>query len=179
MGDEQDPVEALDADDPEDMVTTEALPATQPEIDERRFRLRIQPLTVTGQRQPNTELYGRKLQIDRILGVNEDDVRISIVQPSHERFSQDLVLRVERDVMRVHRMRYDSWCKGKKTFEDLDESHWVTEDQLRTSLSPMLVAELESNWLPYKYPVLEVLRNRLLMERISNSFFSSLQRSTA
>jgi len=48
--------------------------------------------------------------------------------------------------MRVHRMRYDRCSKGKKIFEHLvDKSRWITEDQLRISLSPMLVAELKGN----------------------------------
>ena len=43
VGDQQDLVEVLDADDPKDKEATEALPATQPEIpkiDKHRFRLR-------------------------------------------------------------------------------------------------------------------------------------------
>jgi hypothetical protein len=63
-----------------------------------------------------------------------------------ERSSQDLVLPVVRDGIRVHRMRYDRCSKGKKIFEYLvDKSRWIIEDQLRISLSPMLVAKLKGN----------------------------------
>ena len=54
----------------------------------------------------------------------------------------------------------------------LDKRTWITEDQLRIPLSPMLVAELKGTWLCYECPVLEILRNRLLTEHISNSVFS-------
>jgi len=49
--------------------------------------------------------------------------------------------------MQVHRMRCSRRSKGKKIFEYLvDElSTWITEDQLRISLSPMLFAELKGN----------------------------------
>ena len=90
-----------------------------------------------------------------------------------EPYSQDLALQVERDFIRVHRMRYNRCSKGKKFFEYLvDKSRWITEDQLIISLSPMLVAELKGNQLPHKYPVLEILRIMLLTEHISNSVFS-------
>ena len=62
--------------------------------------------------------------------------------------SQDLALQV--DVIRVCRMR-SSQRKGRKVFEylvdmfGLDSRTWTTEDQLRISLSPMLVAELKGN----------------------------------
>jgi hypothetical protein len=89
------------------------------------------------------------------------------------------------DIFRVCDIR-SSLLKGRKVFEylvdafDLDDSTWITEDQLRISLSPILVAELKGKWLPHKCPVLEILRNRLLTEHISNSVFSlSLERSTA
>ena len=47
--------------------------------------------------------------------------------------------------MRVHRMRYNRCSEGKKIFEYLvDKSRtWITEDQLRISLNPVLVAELK------------------------------------
>jgi len=49
--------------------------------------------------------------------------------------------------MRVYRMRKNKCSKGKKIYEYLvDESRtWITEDQLRISLSPVLVAELKGN----------------------------------
>jgi hypothetical protein len=64
-----------------------------------------------------------------------------------ELYSQDLALQVERDVIRVHRMRSSLSSKGRKGFEYLvdEPSTWTTEDQLRISLSPMLVAELKGN----------------------------------
>jgi hypothetical protein len=43
-------------------------------------------------------------------------------------------------------MRYERYSKGKKIFEYLvDKSRWITEDQLKISLSPLLVAELKGN----------------------------------
>jgi hypothetical protein len=77
-------------------------------------------------------------------------------------------------------MRCSQSSKGNKFFEYLvdEPSTWITEDQLRISLSPMLVAELKGNQLPHKYPVLEILGNMLLTEHISNSVFS-LKRRTA
>jgi hypothetical protein len=62
--------------------------------------------------------------------------------------------------------------KGRKVFEylvdafGLDDRTWITKDQLRISLSPMLVAKPIGNWLPHEGPVLEILRNRLLTEHI-------------
>jgi hypothetical protein len=48
--------------------------------------------------------------------------------------------------MQVHRMRYDRGSKGKKTFEYLvDKFRWITENQLRISLNPTLVAELKGH----------------------------------
>jgi hypothetical protein len=64
------------------------------------------------------------------------------------RYSQDLALQV--DIFRVCEMR-SSLRKGKKVFEylvnmfGLDNRAWITEDQLRISLSPMLVAKLKGN----------------------------------
>jgi hypothetical protein len=44
---------------------------------------------------------------------------------------------VEKDVIRVHRMCYNRYSKGKKIFEYLVDksSTWIIEDQLRISLS--------------------------------------------
>jgi hypothetical protein len=49
--------------------------------------------------------------------------------------------------MQVYRMHYSRRSKDKKIFEYLvDElSTWITEDQLRISLSPMLFAKLKGN----------------------------------
>jgi hypothetical protein len=71
-------------------------------------------------------------------------------------------------------MRYNKYSKSKKIFEYLvDKSRtWITKDQLRISLSSILVAEPKGNWLPHKGPILEILNNRLLTEHISNSAFS-------
>jgi hypothetical protein len=64
-----------------------------------------------------------------------------------EPYSQDLALQVERDAIRVHRMRCSRSSKGRKFFQYLvdEPSTWITEDQLRISLSPMLVAKLKGN----------------------------------
>ena len=62
-----------------------------------------------------------------------------------ERSSQDLLSQVERDVVRFHHLRSSRRSKCKKIFEYLvDElSTWITEDQLRISLSPTLLAGLK------------------------------------
>jgi hypothetical protein len=175
VGDQQDLVEVVDADDPEDKKATEALPAAQlkiPVIDQHRFRLR--------------ELYGGGYSNRSDSWFNEDDVRISMPWPPPpcELSSQSLALQTETYIFGVRDMR-SSLHKGRKFFEylvdalDLDDRTRITEDQWRISLSPMLVAEPKGNWLPYECPVLEILRNRLLTEHISNSVFSlSLERST-
>jgi hypothetical protein len=64
-----------------------------------------------------------------------------------ERSSQDLVPQVGRDVVRVHHIRSSRRSKCKKIFEYLvDElSTWITEDQLRISLSPTLLAGLKAS----------------------------------
>ena len=65
-----------------------------------------------------------------------------------EPYSQDLALQV--DNFRVCGMR-SSLRKGRKVCEylvdmfDLDSRNWTTEDQLKISLSPRLVAELKGN----------------------------------
>jgi hypothetical protein len=70
--------------------------------------------------------------------------------PPCELYSQDLALRTEMYIFRVCGMR-SSRRKGRKVFEylvealDLDDRTWITEDQLRISLSPMLVAEPKGN----------------------------------
>lgn len=64
------------------------------------------------------------------------------------------------DIFRVREMR-SSRRKGRKVFEYLvdafgrDARTWITEDQLRISLSLMLVAEPKGNWLPHEGLVLE------------------------
>ena len=61
--------------------------------------------------------------------------------------SQDLALQLD---IRVREMR-SSQRKGRKVFEylvdmfGLDDRTWITGDQLRISLSPMLVAKLKGN----------------------------------
>lgn len=49
--------------------------------------------------------------------------------------------------MQLHRMRCSRHSKGKKIFENLvgEVSTWITEGQLRISLSPMLFDELKGN----------------------------------
>jgi len=150
-GDQQDLAVVVDTDDFKDMEATEALPATQseiPEIDERRFQLRgIRTLLFA--RRP------KRIQYRVVWGehpnrsgswMNEDDIRISVLRPPCEPSSQNLAPQVERN-MRVYRMRKNKCSKGKKIYEYLvDESRtWITEDQLRISLSPVLVAELKGN----------------------------------
>ena len=60
VGDQQDPVEVVDTDDPKDKEATEALLATQPEIpeiDEHRFRLRGVRARQLAERQTKTTQY--------------------------------------------------------------------------------------------------------------------------
>jgi hypothetical protein len=146
-GDQQDLVEVVDADD------TDGKEATQPEIPEIEYRFRLRGIRT--QHLPGRQT--KKTQYRVVWGeypnrsdfwVNEDDVQMSILmlRPPCKRSSQVLVPLVESDVIRVLRMRYDKCSKGKKTFEYLvDKSRWITEDQLRISLSPMLVADLKGN----------------------------------
>ncbi|TVY83406.1 hypothetical protein LSUE1_G002963 [Lachnellula suecica] len=151
VGDQQGLVKVTDTDDPEDKETTEALPAAQtkiPEIDKHRFRLRgIRTQPLAG-RQITTKEY-RIVWGDRLnksdSWFNEEDIRMSVLQPPCERSSQDMILPVERDITRLHRMRIDKRSKGKKTFEYLvnEPRTWISEDQLTISLSPMLVTGLE------------------------------------
>ncbi len=73
---------------------------------------------------------------------------MSMLWPPCERSSQDLALQAENDIFRVCEMR-SSRRKGRKVFEYLVDAFglvartWITEDQLRISLSPTLLAELK------------------------------------
>jgi hypothetical protein len=154
-GDQQDLVDVDVADEPRDREATEALPATQPEIDEidkHRFRLRgVRARQLPGRQTKTTQyrvVWGEHPnRSDSWL--NEDDVQISMPWPTCELSSQNLALQTDMDI-RVHGMR-SSLHKGRKLFEylvdafDLNNRAWITEDQLRISLSPMLVAELKGN----------------------------------
>jgi hypothetical protein len=84
---------------------------------------------------------------------------MSMPWPPCEQSSQDLVPQVERDVMRVHHMRCSRRSKGRKIFEYLVDalSTWVTEDQLRISLSSTLISELRGKSLVEEGPSLEEL----------------------
>lgn len=166
VGDPQDLVQIVDADEIEDQEATEALPTTQPEIpkiDEHRFRLRgIRTQPLAG-RQTKTKEY-RIVWGDRLnrsdSWFNEEDIRISVLQPPCERPSQDMILPVEMDITRVHRMRIDKRSKGKKTFEYLvnEPRTWISDDQLTISLNPMLVTDLEgSSPYPLSETQLDVL----------------------
>jgi hypothetical protein len=146
MGDERDLVAMDGTDNPKDKEATETLPATKLEIDKHHFRLRgIRARQLAG-RQTKTTQYrvvwgGHPNRYDS--WVNEDDIQMSMLSPSCERSSQDLAPQLETDV-RVHHMRCSRRSKGRKTFEYLvDElSAWITEDQLRISLSSTLLSEL-------------------------------------
>jgi len=67
--------------------------------------------------------------------------------------SQDLALPI-----RVRKMRY-SQRKGRKVFEylvntfGLDNNIWIAKDQLRISLSPILVLKLKGKQLLYECPL--------------------------
>ena len=70
--------------------------------------------------------------------------------PPYELSPQNLALQTEIDIFRVRGIR-SSLHKGRKVFEylvdtfSLDDRTWITKDQLRISLSPMLVTELKGN----------------------------------
>ena len=150
VGDQPNQAEVDDTDDPMDKEATEALLATQLEIDKHRFRLRgIRTQQLPGRQTKTTQYrvaWGEHPNRSDSW-VNEDDVQILTPRLLCERFFQNSVLHVGRDVMHVQRMRCSRRSKGKKIFEYLvDElSTWITEDQPRISLSPMLFAELEGN----------------------------------
>ena len=76
-----------------------------------------------------------------------------------KRSSRDLVLHVERDVVRVYHMRCGRRSKGRNIFKYLvDElATWITEDQLRISLSSTLISELRGKFLVEEGPSLEEL----------------------
>jgi hypothetical protein len=75
---------------------------------------------------------------------------MSMPWPTCELSSQNLALQTDMDIFRVHGMR-SSLHRGRRLFDylfdafDLDNRAWITEDQLRISLSPMLVAKLKGN----------------------------------
>lgn len=190
VGDQQDLVEVVDANDPEDKEATEALPAAQPkifEINEHCFQLRGVRARQLAERQTKTTQYRvvwGEYSNRSDSWFNEDDIWMSMPWPPCELYSQNLTLQTEMNIFWVCEMR-SSWRKGRKVFEylvnvfNLDAHTWITEDQLRISLSPMLVAEPKGNWLPHEGLILEILRNRLLTEHILNSAFSSsLESST-
>jgi hypothetical protein len=70
--------------------------------------------------------------------------------PPCELYSQNLALQAEIDIFRVREI-CSSWHKARKVFEylvdtfSLGDCTWITEDQLRISLSPILVAKLKGN----------------------------------
>ncbi|KAH6704184.1 hypothetical protein BKA61DRAFT_183702 [Leptodontidium sp. MPI-SDFR-AT-0119] len=156
VGDQQALVEVVSADDPKDKEATEALPATQPEIpaiNEHRFRLRgVRARQLAGRQTKTTQyrvVWGEHPNRSDSW-FNEDDVPMSMLWPPCERSSQDLALQAENDIFRVCEMR-SSRRKGRKVFEYLVDAFglvartWITEDQLRISLNPTLVAELKGN----------------------------------
>lgn len=148
-------------DDPEDKEAAEALSTAQPKIPEMaepRFRLR----GVRAGRQTKTTQYGV------VWGVhpnrsshwfNEDDVQISMPCEPH---SQDLAL--QGDMVRGCAIR-SGIRKGRNVCEyqiekfGLDGRTWTTEDRLRISLSPSLVAELKASFHPSSESQREVLRH--------------------
>jgi hypothetical protein len=157
VDDQQDLVEVVIADDSEDKEAFEALPVAQPknpEIDEHCFRLRgIRARHLAGRHTKTTQYrvrWGRyPNRSDSWL--NRDDVRISMPRPPCKLYSQNpATLQAEMDISRVYNLR-SIWCEGRKTLEylveafGLDARTWITEDQLRVSLSPTLAAELRGN----------------------------------
>jgi hypothetical protein len=149
VDDQQDLVEVVG----DETEATEALPAAQPkipEIDERRFRLRgVRARQLAGRQTKTTQyrvVWGENPNKSSSW-FNFDDVQISMPRLPCELYPQQLALQ-DMDIFRVCDIR-SSLLKGRKVFEylvdafDLDDSTWITEDQLRISLSPILVAELK------------------------------------
>lgn len=146
VGEHQDLAEVDDADDPENKEATETLPATQLEINEHRFRLRgIRDQKLAGRKTTQYRVVWGEHPNRSESWVDEDDVRISILQLPSERSFQDLALQTERDTIRVRRMRCSEHSQGRKVFEYFvnKPSTWITEGQLRISPSPKLLAKLE------------------------------------
>lgn len=147
LGGQQNLAEVDDTNDPMDKEITEALPTTQVGIDAHHFRLRGIRTQRLAERQAKITQY-------RVVWgehsnrsdswVDQYDVQILMPRLPCVRFSQNLDLQVEIDV-RVYRMRRGKRSKGKKTFEYLvyELSTWVTEDQLRSSLSPTSIAHIQ------------------------------------
>ncbi|KAH7418667.1 hypothetical protein BKA64DRAFT_701183 [Cadophora sp. MPI-SDFR-AT-0126] len=103
-----------------DKEATEALPATQLEIDHRHFRLRgIRTRQLVGRQTKATQyrvVWGEHPnRYDS--WVNEDDVQISMPRLPCELSSQDLVPQVEMDVVRVYHIRSSRRSKCKKIFD--------------------------------------------------------------
>jgi hypothetical protein len=100
VGDQQNQVEVDDTDDPTDKEATEALPATQLEIDKHRSRLRgIRTQQLPGRQTKTTQYrveWGEHPNTSDSW-VNEDDVQISMPPLPCERFFQNSVPQVERD----------------------------------------------------------------------------------
>jgi hypothetical protein len=122
VGDQQNQAEVDDTDDPMDKEATEALPTAQLEIDNHHFRLRgIRSWQLAGRQMKTTQyrvVWGEHPNRSDSW-VNEDDIRMSILRSACERSSQDLVLRLERDVVRAHHMRWSRRSKSRKIFEYL------------------------------------------------------------
>ena len=83
--------------------------------------------------------------------------------------SRDLVPQVETDV-RVYQIRCSWRSEGRKIFEHLADklSSWITEDQLRISLSSTLISELRGKYLIEESPLGE------LGEHVANGIRSLL-----
>jgi hypothetical protein len=80
-------------------------------------------------------------------------------------FERELIHNAEMDIFRVREIRF-SRPKGRKVFEHLvnacglsESPTWITEDQLRISLKPMLVTKLKAS---YPHPLSEAQRDVLL-----------------
>lgn len=147
VGNVQDLVEVEDANDLEDKEATEALPAAQPKIDEQRFRLRgVRTRQLAGHQTKTTQyriVWGEHSHRSDSW-FNEDEVRMSM---ACKPYSHDSALQM--NICRVRKMR-SSLHKGRNVFEYMVDAlgvnnPWIAEDQLRISLSPVLVAKLKGN----------------------------------
>jgi hypothetical protein len=147
LGDQQNQAEVDDPDNPISREVTGTLPAAQLDIDSHHFDcVEYAPSSLVEARQIHRIVWGENPNRSNSW-IKDDDVLMSMPRLPWKGSSQDLVPEVERNVVRVHRMRCSKRSKGKNMFEYLvDElSTWVTGDQLGILLSPMLVAKLKGN----------------------------------
>jgi hypothetical protein len=136
-------------------LSTEALPATQFDIDKYHLRLRGVRTQQFARRKTKTIQYRvvwGEYSNRYYSWIDEDDMRMSMRKLPCERYNQNLVPQGERAVIRVHQVRSSQVSKdSRKVFEYLvdEDPTWLTEDQLRISLSSRLLFEFEGKYLKF------------------------------